>query len=928
MKNLLLSVFLLISFLTFSQNKVTYKAIVKDTTGEPLIFATAMMLNPADSSLLSFTRTDEKGFFDFKGIKNQAYILNVTYVGYAPYFKRLEPSESGEVDLGVILCKPIAQEILEVVVKAARAPLSFKGDTLEYNAASFKVPPGSTVEDLLRRLPGIEVDADGNIKAQGKDVKRVYVDGKTFFGTDPKAATRNLDAEALTKVQVYNDQSEQAKTTGVEDGKKEKVMNLMLKDEYKKGRFGKITAGGGYPEALYKAKGNINFFDQKNQLSFIAYGNNVNETDIGWEDRQEFRGNSTGNWDSESFGFLGDDGGGRRFFSFFNGAGNGFSKNAGGGANYNYFTNKSNFNFNYFYSFKDQNVLNLNNNRTFFNDSYFETRDTTTDNTLSQRHSASFRWEEKFDSLRTLVAKGSFQYNDLGQGNIQATLYNDDSQNPQNKVTGEKSDENKDLGANTYVYYSHKFKKKGPSVSFNGGFDYNNNSQDNLLRSSNTFFHVPSQIVLSQSIRERLDSKRFKTGMIFSQPFGEKFSSNVFYNFNYTIQGKDRQVDDLVAGLNDPLLSRYFTFNQTYFNTGLQGLYSHDGTDVSVGVGLQRLVYDGLFAQNPNLNSNLDTFKSSFLFFAPRIGLDHEFENGLSLWSSYGYSASAPQFNDMAPVTTVYSANYTTVGNPNLRPTSSHNFNAGLNRYNSETMSYWGMNLDLNFYNEQISQMQEVTYDPARGYLTRSMPVNVDGGMELSTNFWMNFPLVKTKLNMGPNGGISYSQTPTLVNSVLNQTDNVNYWLGLSLQYILSDKIILSSYLNGNVNHAFYDLQENLNQTSYNVSGNLNFQWNFAPKFFFESNYRLVYYHNNRLAFDRSQNLLNATVKRLFGKKNQFVLALQVFDIFNQNQIINQSATQNYFSTSVSPTLARYAMLSLTYNVRGHENKLKKNRWN
>jgi hypothetical protein len=170
--------------------------------------------------------------------------------------------------LGVIKIKPISQELLEVVVRTAKAPLSIKGDTIEYNAASFKVPPGSTVEDLLRKLPGIEVDGSGNIKAQGNDVKKVTVDGKTFFGDDPKAATKNLGAETISKIQVFNRKSDQATITGVDDGSKEKTINLELKDNFKKGEFGKITGAVGTSDRGV-LRGNYNRFNKKNSFQSL-----------------------------------------------------------------------------------------------------------------------------------------------------------------------------------------------------------------------------------------------------------------------------------------------------------------------------------------------------------------------------------------------------------------------------------------------------------------------------------------------------------------------------------------------------------------------------------------------------------------------------------------------------------------------------------
>ena len=342
-KLLFLPCLLLVSSLLFSQNpsKVTIKGIVQDSAGAELPFATVMLLNPKDSALVNFTQTNAQAAFEFKNVKNVTYLLKVSYVGYIPYQQLLTPSVSEVNNLGGIKTKPITKELMEVVIKAAKAPLSIRGDTIEYNASSFKVPPGSTVEDLLRRLPGIEVDADGNIKAQGKDVKKLYVDGKTFFGDDPKAATKNLDAETISKVQVFTEKSDQAKLTGVDDGKKEKAMNLELKEEFKKGSFGKVTGAVGTSER-WAARGSYNRFNKKEQFSFIGFANNINQTGINWDDYGEFKGqNSFNNNDNGDFGFGG--GGGRYYYFnnnetpyFNNFDGRGFTNNAGSGLNYNF----------------------------------------------------------------------------------------------------------------------------------------------------------------------------------------------------------------------------------------------------------------------------------------------------------------------------------------------------------------------------------------------------------------------------------------------------------------------------------------------------------------------------------------------------------------------------------------------------------------
>jgi hypothetical protein len=428
------------------------------------VLPTVMLLNPVDSTLVNFTRGDDKGAFQLKNVKNETYLLKVSYVGFLPLQMRIEPSATAVHDLGTLKIKPISTELLEVVVRAAKSTLSIRGDTIEYDASSFKVPPGSTVEDLLRRLPGIEVDADGNIRAQGKDVKRVYVDGKTFFGDDPKAATKNLGAETLSKIQVYNEASEQSKLTGVDDGKKEKAMNLELKEEYKKGAFGKITAAVG-TEERWAGRGNYNRFNQKEQLSFIGYGNNINQTGVNWEDYGEFKGQSTfSDFDNGDFGFSS---GGGRYYMFGgddsplnNFDGRGFTENYGGGANYNFDNKKAKFNLSYFYNQTELTLDQFTDRQSFVEGSSFFNSDTMTKLDLRQNHSLNTRFEKDLDSNNRLIVKaqGRFSHNDASTR--QSQLFSLADNQPTNRLSNDLDNELDSWRLTSAVVCEQRFKRR------------------------------------------------------------------------------------------------------------------------------------------------------------------------------------------------------------------------------------------------------------------------------------------------------------------------------------------------------------------------------------------------------------------------------------------------------------------------------------
>jgi hypothetical protein len=368
MKKIVLTLSCIACFATMAlaqQGKYNLQGTVTDTLGSNMSAATVLLQNASDSTLIEFAITTDEGHFAFKKLDRIPYLLKITYMGYLPKDLYIAPPEAGNaLDLGKIAIVPIAEELMEVVIKTAKAPMSIRGDTIEYDASTFKVPPGSTVEDLLRRLPGMEVTSDGSITSQGNTVSKVTVDGKNFFGGDPKQATKNLPAEGISKVSVFDTQTEQSKLTGEKpSGPPDKTMNLELKEEFKKGGFGKLVVGGG-TESRAEVKGNYNKFNEKQQFSLVGNLNNTGRNGLSWNDYQEFRGSQTFNWaDDGDFGFGSSSrsirfGGGSDDDAeeiglgqgFFGGSNQGIPKNYSGGINYNYEHNKKKFSGVYFYT--------------------------------------------------------------------------------------------------------------------------------------------------------------------------------------------------------------------------------------------------------------------------------------------------------------------------------------------------------------------------------------------------------------------------------------------------------------------------------------------------------------------------------------------------------------------------------------------------
>ncbi len=928
-----LIVFLLFTNIIFSQNpsKVTIQGIIADTLGEDLPFATVMLLNPKDSALINFTRSDDKAAFSFKNIKNTAYLLKISYVGYLPYQQHLDPSVSELSDLGLIKIKPITQELLEVVIRTAKAPLSIRGDTIEYNASSFKVPPGSTVEDLLRRLPGIDIDADGNIKAQGKDVKKLYVDGKTFFGDDPKAATKNLDAHIISKVQVFTEKSEQAKLTGIDDGKKDKAMNLELKEEYKKGSFGKVSAAAGTSDR-WAARGNYNRFNKKEQFSILGFANNINQTGVNWEDYGEFKGqNSFNNNDNGDFGFGG--GGNFRYFSsdnsdipFNNYDGRGFTKNAGTGVNYNYDNKKTKLSSNYFYNQTQLNLDQFSKRQTFLKDSSFYSTDTTGKLDFRSNHNVAARLEHEFDSTNTLIVKGNLRFSQNNGETIQNQLFSKGNNVNTNSLYLNNGNDLNSLRFTSAAIFRHKFKKKGRSLAVSGGYNDSNSDGTENLFSINKFFQATT---FTEQIRQLNTSdnttKQLKSSVLFTEPLSKKWFWESFYNFSNTNTQVNRQVNDPEKN-NERVdnLSVFYDNSIQYNRLGSSLRYAHQGINITAGLAAQQLSLNGKYSIDKSLPLLTAPIDKQYSNLTPNVNANFELPNNKYLNFSYGYNVREPQINDLQPIPNVNNPAFRTEGNPDLRPERNHNASVGFNYWNPANFANMNLNVEYSKYDEQIVYSQKIENIDKLGIRTTTRPENLSGGQTVSTWLWLNYPIIKTKLTATANGGINFSKTPSKINDILNETTNNGGNIGLGINLTPNQKLILGLRGNLRFNNIEYSIQKEQNQKIRNQSVDASVKWNFAKKYFLESNFNYAAFRNERFGFDQKVPIWNLSVRRLFLKENKLEMRLAAFDLLNKQVNITQSGTQNYVITNTAQTLARYFMLSLTYNLRGHETKMNK----
>ncbi|WP_339879907.1 outer membrane beta-barrel family protein [uncultured Algoriphagus sp.] len=931
----LISYFLLATliFTTQAQSKLNIRGVVKDTTNAPLDYTSVLLLTPKDSSLIAYTLTNKNGEYQFKNVDRQPLLIKATYMGYLPKQKELILPETGDLEVEEILLMPILQELYEVVVKAAKAPLMMRGDTLEYDASKFKVPPGATLEELLRKLPGMQIDADGNIIAQGQQVQKVTVDGRRFFGGNTKMATQNLNAESISKLQLFDDKSEQAKLTGVDDGVNEKTLNVELKEEAKKGGFGKISASGGTDDR-WAANASYNKFDKTNQFSIIGYGNNVNQSGLSFDDLQEFRGSSAFQFgDTGDFGFNGS--GGISYISFggdneesfeipFNNLSSGFSNNQAFGVNYNYLKDKKDFSSNYFFSRSDQIVESYNARTTFLEDNTsFTSTDQNSQNNVAGHHRANIRFQNDLDSTNTitLTAKGRFSTLSTSLLSYQELIRSSTEQSQMDR--NNQSDKWSGAFQGTAIY-RHKFRKNGRTFAASASNTYSKADQDGVQKSivdlvnstdPNTYFRNLDQV--NQALNS---SNLIKSSLLFVEPIKKTLFWESFYNFSLSNSETDRKVYDVEASDTPQLnadLSRFFDNSITYNRVGSSIRYANKGSNLSVGLAASNYNLNGQFSVVKE-SDILGTVDKNYFNLTPNVSYWKTMKGNKRLNAGYSMGVTPPNISDLQPFKDISNPLYIREGNPDLKPEVAHSFNTGYSMYDPATFINFRISLNSTLYESQVVQNQ--TIDPET-FVTTYKAGNVSGGQRYFSYIGFGFPIVKTKFNAFLNANPSYSKSLTLINSIETETNTFSHNFGVNLDATPLEWFNIYAGTSFRLSKTKYEQNPSQNQDIINWSAYTNMNIKLPKNFYLDMKFNYNRYENESFGFDQEVPILNAFIYKLLGQAKKWEVRLSAYDIFKQNQTISQYAGQNFVSTGRIETLSRYFLLGVTYNMRGVEVK-------
>jgi hypothetical protein len=888
---LLIFIFSFLSFLSFAQknNGRISGVIVSDSARQKMSGATVTLVNAKDSSVEKMTASDSKGRFVLNELKSSSYYLIISEVGYNPLMKAVVLTEAKkEADLDTLILTTKSNQLDTVSVVLMKMPVVVKTDTIEFNASSFKVKENDMTEGLLKKLPGIEIARDGSVTANGEKVTQVLVDGKPFFGNDPKMATQNLPAGIVDKVQVIDKRSEQSKITKVEDGQVEKVINITIKKDKKKGTFGRAYAGYGSNER-YEAKLSLNHFNNKKKMALVASNNNTGRTD-----------NSNG--ENEETSYYNNN--------------NGINKVAQARITYSdewgeKFSLHGNFGYNYNGNVTEQ----VRNRQTILEDStnfYYE------ENQSWRKRSGfnggiGFEWEP--DTITSITFNQSS--NLYRSSSEAASLFNSSLSSKRKINEGNRLNRNasKTPSFNGNMTISRQFKKPRRGIFLNINDNINSNLNDNFSISNNYFYPLTEpqyDRLLNQFINSNNRSAAINSSISYNEPLSKKSSLRLSYTYNYSKNNTLRETFDFnnlssVYDLfNDSLSSDFDNYTKTS-SVGINYNYAIKKGNLSVGTTWQNnktktvaLLKDSVYRQ-------------SFSGLVPYLSFNTS-GKGKRLNVNYNFSARPPQAYQLQPVIDNSNPLYLRLGNPNLTYSTSHNLSVGLFWFDQK--KGWNINANGNI-NTVVNNISTSTiYDKTTG-VQISIPVNVNGVYYSYARIYYSRPV--KFLSKGSrwfvNSNLNFSRNVNLLNYEKNTSHSSTKFINTGLSVEVKEVASLSLSCNINSQSVTYSLKEEQNNKTnrYGVDADLRL----TPNKTSDINISWGFYKNSGslAGFNKQVNMVDLDITQYFDKKKTWWLKLKVYDLLQQNVNVYRYSGENFIEDVQTNGLGRFYLLSLNYKL-------------
>ena len=896
--------------------------------------AACALLQKKDSSILKGSSTDANGNFEIDKVEAGNYLLRIQFLGYKTRFKQVQILDK-DVDMESIALEESAKNLDAVKIEGRIPPMVQKKDTAEYNASAFKTNTDATTEDLLTKMPGVSVQ-DGKVNVQGEEVKKVLVDNKPFFGDDPNAALKSLPADAVDKIQVFDQMSDQSRFTGFNDGNTSKTINIVTKSGMRNGNFGKAYAGAGTDDR-FKSGITLNSFQGNRRITVLGQFNNINEQNFSMSDLAGMMGGGGrggmggggGRGGMGGGGGMGGMGGGRNggfsqsAMDFFVNSKKGIVRTGAGGINYSdNWGKKVEVTANYFFN-QSRNVSNQNTIRNYAlaKDSGQAYRDTSFSTTDNLNHRFNMRLEAKLDTNNSLIYTPRITFQDIQSNNTT------DGKNlvrgmVLNRNLNEAYSNQKTYTMNQELLFRHRFEKKGRTISLNTNLGTNGATGDAGQTSALSFL---AKDPLTETRIQQSDLKKsgwsIQNNAIYTEPIGDKGMLSLTYSWNTSVTEMDKTTWRLDANKNrtgiDSTLSNKFKSQTPSQYAGLGYAYNSEKSNFNANVNFQEssLLNDRTFPVPVGVSK-------SFRNILPSLMWRYSFTEKNNIRIFYRTSANAPSIDQLQDVVNNSNPLQLSAGNKNLRQDYQHNFFVRYMGSGNDNSSYFfmlGGNASRHYIgNSSFVAGKDTLLDEIfiRRGSQLSRPVNLDGQYSLRSFLMYSRPLAFMKSNFSTNASATFSRTPGMLNGKMNFAESPSLGGGIGLSSNISKAVDFT--LSYNLNYTSVKNSLTSSQNNSYVSQILGAKLNlvFKERLVLNGDFSQNLYNGLSAGINTNFALVNLGMGYKFLKGKQAELRATVFDLLRQNTNISRNITETYTEDSRSNNLQRFFMLTFTYTLR------------
>lgn len=923
-----LKTLVLFCIISFSiKGQVLVSGIIKQKSGLALNESTIKVFSQ-DSLFIKGTKTDIDGNFKLNLPGKKKYFVIISFIGYKDIYKNISV-EKDNINLGKITLLEDGKNLSEIEVNTIQKRGEQKGDTTLFNADAYKTQPDATAEDLIKKMPGFTSDNNG-LKVNGETVQKVLVDGKRFFGDDQNAAIRNIPADIIDKVEVFDKMSDQSQFTGFNDGDQQKTINFVTKKGKNIGEFGKIYAGIGTDEdrlIRYSNGATINSFNDKRRVSLLLLSNNINQQNFSMSDITGAIGNSNQNSG-------GRQGGNGRQGNFSSGADNLMTASQNGntstqatGLNYSdKWGKKTDISGSYFFNYTDnKNASDI--SRNYFTDNQLIYNQTNTSENQNQNHRINLKIEYTIDSSNKIIISPNlnFQNNNnktylLGKNTILDSVVLSKT---------ETNSEVKNIGydfTNSFLY-QHKFNKKGRSISLNITTQQNEKTNNGNYNSENKYQNDNLNLNLNQEFNKYGITKKVSPNISYTEQIFENSQILMSYNPSFTEASSNKQTYDsnfvtkIFSDFNTELSNKYATIYETQ-KGGISYKYQKNKLNLSFGSDVQTSSLSG--DQTFPLKFNL---VKKFENILPNAMLNYKITKTKNLRIYYRTNTNIPDINQLQNVIDISNPLQIKSGNSELKQTFENNINIRFGGFDIISSRNVMLFINAGYFDNYISNATYILSQDtiiqnfkikAGSQLTK--PVNLNGFYNSRAFFTYGFPVKYIKCNLNLNGGLNYNHTPAMINELINYSDNFAYSGGVYIGSNLNTNLDFSISYYSNYTVVKNSIQKNANNNFFSHNASFKINWILLKSIVINSDFNHSLYSGLSQNFNQNYFLWNVYLGYKFLKSKNLEFKVTVYDLLNQNRSISRTVTGLYSEDNKTQVLKRYTLVSLTYNFKKFKN--------